>query len=151
MSLATQIIDQRVSGLVTQMADILANELKLGADEDKKRSAAFVSLVAKTVLNLTDEEAIEGIVDGGNDFGVDALFFTPPSDGEIRLTLIQGKYKRSLDGDSTFPENGIIKLIDAIGALFDPGKILTLNKRLRDRVEDIRSFVAEGPSRGSWR
>ncbi len=144
MSLTTQIIDQRVSGIVVQMADVLSNELKLGPDEDKRRSAAFVSLVAKTVLNLTDEEAIDGIVDGGNDFGVDALYFAPPSDGEIRLTLIQGKYKRSLEGDSTFPENGIIKLIDAIGALFDPGKTLTLNKRLQDRVEDIRSFVAGG-------
>jgi hypothetical protein len=149
MSLTTQIIDQRVSGIVIEMADILSNELKLGTDEDKRRSAAFVSLVAKTVLNLTDEEAIDGIVDGGNDFGVDALYFAPPSDGEIRLSLIQGKYKRSLEGDSTFPENGIIKLIEAIGALFDPGKILTLNKRLQDRVEDIRSFVAGGPSRGS--
>ena len=144
MSLTTQIIDQRVSGIVAQMADILTNEFKLGPDEDKRRSAAFVSLVAKAVLNLTDEEAIDGIVDGGNDFGVDALYFVPSSDGEIRLTLIQGKYKRSLEGDSTFPENGIIKLIDAIGALFDPGKILTLNKRLQDRVEDVRSFVAGG-------
>jgi hypothetical protein len=144
MSLTTQIIDQRVSGIVIEMADILSNDLKLGTDEDKRRSAAFVSLVAKTVLNLTDEEAIDGIVDGGNDFGVDALYFAPPSDGEIRLSLIQGKYKRSLEGDSTFPENGIIKLIEAIGALFDPGKILTLNKRLQDRVEDIRSFVAGG-------
>ena len=144
MSLATRIIDQRVSGIVARMTDILANELRLGADEDKQRSAAFVLLVARTVLNLTDEEAIDGIVDGGNDFGVDALYFTPPSDGEIRLTLIQGKYKRSLERDATFPENGVSKLIDAIGALFDPAKTLTLNKRLQERVEDIRSFVAGG-------
>jgi hypothetical protein len=144
MSLASQIIDQRVSGIVAQLDDIFTNELKLGKDEYKKKSAAFVSLVAKTVLNLTDDETTDGIVDGGNDFGVDALYFAPPSDGEIRITLIQGKYKQSLENDAAFPENGIIKLIDAISALFDPGKTLTLNERLRARVEEIRSFVAGG-------
>ena len=144
MSLATQIVDQRVSGIVGQMEDAFTNELKLGADEQKRRSAAFVLLVAKTVLNLTDDEAVDVIVDGGGDFGIDALYFTPPSEGEIRITLIQGKYKQSLEGVSAFPENGIIKLIDAIGALFDPGRTLTLNERLLDRVEEIRSFVAGG-------
>lgn len=144
MSLATQIVDQRVSGIVGELADAFSNELRLGSDEQKKRSAAFVFLVSKTVLNIADDEAIDVIVDGGNDFGIDALYFTPPSDGEIRITLIQGKYKQSLEGASAFPENGIIKLIDAIGALFDPGKTLTLNERLLDRVEEIRSFVAGG-------
>ena len=35
-------------------------------------------------------------------------------------------------------------MVDAIGALFDPSRRLTLNERLGDRVEEVRSFVAEG-------
>ena len=144
MSLATQIIDQQVSGIIEKYADALTDELRLGNDERKKRSAAFLFLVAKTAFDLTDEETFDGIVDGGNDFGVDALYFEPPNDGELRITLIQGKYKTDLSGDSAFPENAIAKMIDAIGALFDPNKTVTLNERLEQRVEDIRSFVKEG-------
>ena len=144
MSLATQIIDQQVSGIIEKYADAFTDELRLGNDERKKRSAAFLFLVAKTAFDLTDEETFDGIVDGGNDFGVDALYFEPPNDGELRITLIQGKYKTDLSGDSAFPENAIAKMIDAIGALFDPNKTVTLNERLEQRVEDIRSFVKEG-------
>ena len=144
MSLATQIIDQQVSGIVERHADAFANELRLGADEQQERSIAFLFLVAKTAFDLTDEETLDGIVDGGNDFGVDALYFASPDDGELHITLIQGKYKKDLHGDSAFPENAIIKIIDAIGTLFDPAKPVSLNQRLDQRIEDIRSFVADG-------
>jgi hypothetical protein len=144
VSLATQIIDQRVVGLVSEKAQFLEVDLKTGNDEPKRRSAAFTYLVAKTVLGLTDDDVEDGVVDGGNDFGVDALYFDPPADGEIQITVIQAKYKAKLEGDANFPENGIQKMVDAIGALFDPSRALTLNDRLLKRVEEIRSFVAGG-------
>lgn len=144
MSLATQIIDQQVSGIIEKHAEAFTNELRLGSDERKKRSAAFLFLVAKTACDLTDEETFDGIVDGGNDFGVDALYFESPNDGEIRITLIQGKYKTDLSGDSAFPGNAIARMIDAIGVFFDPNRTVTLNERLEQRVEEIRSFVKEG-------
>ena len=144
MSLATQIIDQQVSGIVDQHCDGFTDELRLGRDEQKKRSAAFVLLVARTAFDLTDPEAMDGIVDGGNDFGVDALYFEPPDNGELPVTLIQGKYRTDLRGDSAFPENAIARVIDAIGALFDPEQPVALNRRLTQRVEDIRSFVRDG-------
>lgn len=144
MSLAAQIIDQRVLKLVEELEERFTNELNLGSDAAKRSSVALVYLVARTILDISDDDAMEGIVDGGNDFGVDAIYFTPPIDGEIAITLIQGKYKKSLDGNSNFPENGITKMIDAISSLFDPRKELTLNPRLKKRIEEIRSFVADG-------
>ena len=144
MSLAAQIIDQRVSGIVEKQSDTFDNELRLGADEDGRRSIAFLFLVAKTAFDLTDEQTIDGIVDGGNDFGIDALYFEPPEDGELHITLIQGKYKRALDASSAFPENGIAGMIDAIGALFDPARQVQLNRRLNQRIEEVRSFVKDG-------
>ena len=62
-SLAAQIIDQQVSGIVERHADLLAGELRLGNDEQKMRSAAFVFLVARTAFDLTDREAFEGNTD----------------------------------------------------------------------------------------
>ena len=142
-SLAAQIIDQRVSGLIGRHGDAFAAELGLGADASK-RSAAFVLLVLQTVLGLNEEEALDSIVEGSGDFGIDALHFEDPEDGEIAITLVQGKYRQSLEGVHAFPENGIARMIDAVGALFDPGRVLALNRRLQSRVEEVRSFVAEG-------
>ena len=144
MSLATQIIDQQVSGIVQKHSDAFINELRLGTDEQRKRSIAFLFLVAKTAFDLTEDEALDGIVDGGDDFGVDALYFESPDDGELHITLIQGKYKKNLDGNSAFPENAVVSMIGAIRTLFDPAKPVSLNRRLDQRIEDIRSFVKEG-------
>ncbi len=105
---------------------------------------AFLFLVAKTMFDLTDEETLDSIVDGGNDFGVDVLWFEPPLQGELTISLVQGKYRTKLDGDASFPENGIVKMIDAIAALFDPERPVTLNERLARRVEEVRSFIVDG-------
>ena len=144
MSLATQIIDQQVSGIIARHSDAFANELRLGAGEQKQCSIAFLFLVAKTAFDLTDEETFDGIVDGGNHFGIDALYFEPPEDWELHIALVQGYYRRDLGGDSAFPENGVVQMIDAIGALCDPARPVRLNDRLDQRVEEMRSFVAEG-------
>ena len=151
-SLAAQIIDQRINGIVERQADSFAAELGLGADaQEQRRSTAFTFLVARTVLvdltngDLTDDDVLDGIVDGGNDFGVDALYCSDePDDDAIPVVLIQSKYRRNLDGAAAFPENGIARMIDAIGALFDPERQVTVNERLRHRIEEIRSFVADG-------
>ena len=68
MLLATQIIDQQVSGIVDVHAETLSGELGAGNDEPKKRSMAFLFIAAKTAFGLNDEEAFDGIVDGSNDF-----------------------------------------------------------------------------------
>ena len=143
-SLAALIIDQHVGGLVQRHRDAFSDELELGPDEGKQRSAAFVLLVLKRMLGLSDEEALDCIVEGSGDFGIDALHFEDPSNDEVAVTIVQGKYRQSLEGVHGFPENGIAKMIDAAGALFDPSRELTLNPRLGDRVEEVRSFVAEG-------
>ncbi|WP_341363803.1 AIPR family protein [Thalassospira sp. SN3W] len=144
MSIANQIIDQRVIGIVNEKSQDFSDQLKIKNDHGKLKSAAFVYLVANTALGLNEEDVLDGIVDGGNDFGVDAVYYDEPSDGEIAITIIQGKYRLDIEKESNFPENGIIKIIDAISALFDPNKKLTLNIRLQKRIEEIRSFVAGG-------
>ena len=79
-----------------------------------------------------------------SDFGIDALYFEPPDDGELHVTLIQGKYKVNLRSVSAFPENGVAGMIVAIRALFDASLPVQLNRRLNERTEDVRSFVRDG-------
>ena len=73
MPLAEQIIDQQVTGILDRHGDVFAGELGLGADEAARRSVAFLFLVARTAFDLTDEQTIDGIVEGGNDFGFAAM------------------------------------------------------------------------------
>ena len=150
MSLATQIIDQRflVSSLNRKKRSPM---LRLGHDESKRRATAFLFLVAKTMFSLTDEETLDS--DGGNDFGIDVLCFEPPVQGELKIALIQGKYRTNLDGEAAFPENGIAKMIDAIGALCDPGKGVTglsgsgLKKSVRSlRRAQSRAWLQSPPT-----
>ncbi|CAK0743786.1 Abortive infection phage resistance protein [uncultured Gammaproteobacteria bacterium] len=144
MSINAQLIDQRVEGMIEKIGKRISDELKIRNDPDKLKSAIFILLVAKTLLELNDEEAIEGMVEGGGDFGVDAVYFGLPTDGEFPVTLIQGKYKRTLDGDSTFPETAIVKMFEALRTIFDPAATYEANKRLTRRVEELRSLIREG-------
>jgi len=144
MTLATQIVDQRVSGIVERHGQTLRDEFGVGGDDGRMRSLAFLFVAAKTLLSLTDDETVEGIVDGGQDFGVDCLYFDLPADGEIAVTLIQGKYKQDLSGDAAFPENAIAQLVAAVRTLFDPRQSVSLNPRLERRLEEVRSFVRDG-------
>ncbi len=143
-SISAQIVDQRVRKVVADQGATLQAEAGIANDPAKLSSAAFVLLVTKTLLALNDDEVIDCLVDGGNDFGVDAIFFSPVQDNEFNVTIIQGKYKQSLEGNANFPENDVKNMILAVGALFDPARGITVNNRLRQRIEEIRSFVADG-------
>ncbi len=144
MDLDLQIIDLQVQKLVEKFAGRLESELGIKNDLTKARSACFVLLVAKTVLELDDDEAFDTLVDGGNDCGIDALFVDDVMDGTFTTTLFQGKYAKRDDGDGGFPQSGIEKVIGALGSLFDPSKKMPANPRLEARLAEIRSLIADG-------
>lgn len=144
MSINTGIIDQRVRKLAEDLAAEFETRLNIKNDEDKQRSVSFVFLVVKTVLDLPDEQALDCLTEGGNDFGVDALHIGDVEDGEFVVTLFQGKYKRDLAGEANFPQTGVEKVIQAIRYLFDPDAVITTNENLTKRLEEIRSLVRDG-------
>ena len=84
------------------------------------------------------------MVEGGNDFAVDANHVGTPRGGEFPVTLVQGKYKRRMDSQAGFPETGVISMLAALGSLFDPDKMVDGNVRLMERLSLVRQAVAEG-------
>jgi len=144
MNINAGIIDQRVRKLAEDLAVEFEARLNIKNDETKQRSTAFVFLVVKTVLDLSDEEALDCLTEGGNDFGIDAVHVGDVEDGEFVVTLFQGKYKQKLAGNANFPQDGVEKAIQAIRYLFDPDAIITTNKNLTKRIEEIRSLVRDG-------
>jgi len=130
MSININIIDQRVK----KIADQYKSEIVLKTNKTDKGfliSTAFVCLSISTILDIPIIEALEFLTDGGNDAGIDGLHISDLQDNEFLVTIFQGKYKLKLDGLSHFPENSVIKLIDTIGAIFDPCKKLTINPNLQ--------------------
>lgn len=144
MSINVSIIDQRVRKLAEDLAAEFEKRLNIKGDEIKQRSTAFVFLSVKTVLDLPDEEALDCITEGGNDFGIDALHVGAIEDGEFVVTLFQGKYKQKLAGDANFPQTGVEKVIQALKFLFDPDSGFTTNPQLTLLIEEIRSLVRDG-------
>jgi hypothetical protein len=144
MSINIGIIDQRVKKLAEQyQVDIQQQLNTTKAEPSFLISTAFVLLCIHTVLDISLEEALSCLTEGGNDAGIDGLHCEPPQDGEFIVTIFQGKYKQKLEGSSHFPENAIIKLIGSIQALFDPDKPLILNPQLQSKVEYIRSLIRD--------
>lgn len=150
MNINVGIIDQQVRGLAQRHKDRI--EVALDDDGEGKnlgeimiRSAAFVVLCVKTMLDLTDEEAIDTLTDGGNDFGVDAIEVGDIIDGEFAVTLFQGKYNHeNLEGVKRFPQLGVEKAVQAVRALFNPAAPVDLNKRLQSEIEEVRSLILDG-------
>ena len=144
MSINVGIIDQRVRKLAEDLAAEFEERLNIRNDQIRQRSTAFVFLVVKTLLDLPDEEALDCLTEGGNDFGVDAVHIGDVEDSEFVVTMFQGKYKQDLAGNSNFPQTGVEKVIQAIRYLFDPDAVIETNPQLTKRIEEIRSLVRDG-------
>ncbi|MCC5875690.1 MAG: AIPR family protein [Candidatus Sumerlaeia bacterium] len=138
MSINIGIVDQQIIRLMGTLSD------EHGSDEARKRSKAFVLLVAKTILDLDDDEAQKCLQDGGNDAGVDAIYVGEIQHSEFTVTIIQGKYKQRQDGESAFPANDVLRVVNTVGALFDPYAEVFLHDELLYIVEEIRSLVKDG-------
>ena len=145
MSINVGIIDQQVRGLAQRLRPQLEDALDKKIDDTLARSVAFVVLCAKVMLDLTDEEALGALTEGGNDFGVDAIEVGDVSDGEFVVTLLQGKYHHeNLEGLKGFPQSGIEKAVQAVRALFNPGAPVEMNPRLQAQIEEVRSLILDG-------
>ncbi len=144
MSINIGIIDAQATKLATELAPEFEARLNIKNDLDKQRSLSFVFLVVKWLLDLPDDEALECLTEGGNDFGIDAIHFGEVEQNEFVVTLFQGKYTKNANGTNNFPENAVVKTISAINCLFDPSSQYTTNKRLTERLEEIRSLIADG-------
>lgn len=144
MNVNAAIIDQRLTQLSEHIKEQSATELQI-TDAVRLKSLAFVFLCVKTLLDLSDDEAFDCLTEGGNDFGVDALYIGEENDNEFVVTLFQAKYvHKNLEGASNFPESGIEAGVAAVRYLFDPSSVIVANKRLLPRIEEVRSRIRDG-------
>ncbi len=138
-SINAQIIDQRVQGLAKKLQIMRKSEKPVAPGQ------AFLALVCQVVFDLTSEEVEDAIVDGSNDFGVDAIVLGDIRNDEFEIALVQAKYRQDLNADVNFPQVGIEKINQAVGLLFDTHvKLQHINPRLEAIVEQARSRISDG-------
>jgi len=142
-------------GFIDQMVNKIAKDLntKLDSNKEKQISKAFTFLTLKTILDIEDEEVVlDCLYDGSGDYGIDGLYVSDLANDSISIKIFQTKYKRVqkqngdfYDGESNFPSNDIGKMLGVIKTIFDPSKELSgVVRGLREKIEEIRSFVADG-------
>lgn len=144
MNINASIIDQQLTGVQEEIRERASSELNI-RDDGRLRSLAFIYLCTQTMLDLAPDETFDCLTEGGGDFGVDAMHIAEEIDGEFFVTLIQGKYKTNLEGNSNFSEEGVLSLINAIQHLFNPmAPLNNINERLQAKVEEARSLIRDG-------
>lgn len=140
MDINASIIDQQIEGLIENHPEWVP----WPNDKPKQKSAGFVILCMAACLEISQQEASELLTEGGDDAGVDGLHLGEVEDGEFIVSIFQGKYKKALDGESAFTENGVGRAVETVQTLFDPQKDVTLNDKIKPKVEEIRSLVRDG-------
>ena len=134
------IVDLRVTGILDAHPEWFP-----WADENKRKSAAFVLLCMSTALDRPLEDCIELLTEGGNDAGVDGLYMSDIEEGDFFVTAFQGKYKvRDLSGAANFPENALQTALRTVEVLFDPYREVALNPRIAAPIAEIRSLILDG-------
>ncbi len=140
MNINASILEQMLEGEIERNAA----SLPYPTDKEKRKSAAFIIFCMAKRLGITIQEAIDCFTDGGQDAGVDGLYFEETDGDEIHITLFQGKYSRDLEGERTFPENAVEKTLATINKIFDPSKTIDVNTKLKPLLEEVRSFIRDG-------
>jgi hypothetical protein len=141
MDIVKQVIDQRVNKVVEENASIFFDFTQ---DLEQQKSLAFLLLGVAAYLDIDVAEAAQCLTDGGNDGGFDAAYITQSGEGVLNVVLFQSKYTRDLEKNTNFPANAVEKSINTIKNIFDPNRQMQLNDRSREKVNEIRSFIADG-------
>jgi hypothetical protein len=138
--LSKSIIDKQVH----QLAQRFFSQDFMGPEADRSRALtkAFTLLVGKLMHGLDDDEALDLVVDGKNDFSIDAIYATEPHNEFFDIYLYQTKYSANLDKSAGIGETDVNKMISTLRRFMS----LThydVQSRLHQKLVDIQSTIAD--------
>jgi hypothetical protein len=140
MNINKNIIDQRLVKIISDYPDWFMDK-DVAQNEDKKRTKAFTMLGMAAYLDIELEKTLDMLTDAGNDVGVDGVYIGNVTDTDFQVILFQSKYVKKLETDSNFPENAIIKVIYALGLIFDRQASITVNEKLKTKIAEIHDLA----------
>lgn len=105
-------------------------------------SKSFALLCAMQWLDLDEDEALDAVVDGSNDRGIDAIWVAEPQGGFFDVHIFQTKYSEDLDRDKGFGENEVIKIINTLRGLLRQ-QSFQVNNALDLHLAEVRAHLDE--------
>lgn len=114
------------------------------ATDERRRvlSKAFALLCAMQWLDLDEGDALDAVVDGSNDRGIDAVWVAEPQGGFFDVHIFQTKYSEDLERDKGFGENEVVKIINTLRGLLRQ-RSFHVNNALDVRLAEVRAHLDE--------
>ncbi|MCL4555828.1 MAG: AIPR family protein [Gammaproteobacteria bacterium] len=112
------------------------------AERNRALTKGFTLLVTKLMHDLDDDEAFDLVVDGKNDFSIDAIYVSEPQNEFFDIYLYQTKYSANLEKSAGIGETDVAKMIATLRRFFS----LThydVQSRLHQKLVDIQSTLAD--------
>ncbi len=125
-----------------KIEDYFKNEILPLKPQDKikfKKNIAFLYDVLQNILQIDDENIFDYIVDGGQDGGIDAIYY----DDNVNIYIFQTKY---YDHDGGISIEAINKIINTKNSLINLSRELnkqSYNTKLFNIMEEIRDRMNE--------
>ncbi|WP_080770038.1 MULTISPECIES: AIPR family protein [Aeromonas] len=114
------------------------NQTKDKGFEDKLISRCLAAFAIHNIGGASISEAGKAVTDGGDDNGLDAIFFNKSTK---RLTIVQSKYIK--DGSSEPSADELRAFRDGIHDLLD-GKLDKFNSKVREKKDEISAISQFG-------
>jgi AIPR protein len=128
-------ISRKVEVTIGQLIDMSDQNATATNFNDIKRSRALAAYITHHLSGCEPAEAAQSIVDGGNDNGVDAIYF---HEQEEKLYIVQSKWIKDGKGE---PDNGSIKKFctgvqDLLAGSFD-----RFNEKVQRKASEIDNVL----------
>lgn len=129
---------------VAKLADIHYGAGQALPENERKRalSKGFALLSVMQLLELDEEVAVDAVVDGKNDMGIDAIWVEEPQSEYFDVHLFQVKYTEDLEKDKGFPENEVIKIIGTLRSLLKKTSF-DVNQSLDIQLSQVKAHIEE--------
>lgn len=114
------------------------NKEKDASYDDKITTRCLAAFAVASVAGATAEEAGRAVTDGGDDNGIDAVFYNKE---RKRLTLVQSKFIK--DGTSEPPADEVRAFRDGVNDFLD-GNIEKFNNKIRLKKEELSAITQFG-------
>lgn len=128
-------IETKLQTLLYPLIDMSDQKIGSATFEDVRRSRALAAYIVHHLTACSPKKAADSIVDGGDDNGLDSIYFHEP---EETLYVVQSKWIKDGKGE---PDNGAVKKFcsgvnDLLSQSFD-----RFNKKVQDKSGDINEAL----------
>ncbi|MFM8443284.1 MAG: AIPR family protein [Methylococcus sp.] len=129
---------------VVKLADVHYQAAQQKSDSERRRalSKGFALLSVMQLLELDEDVAVDAVVDGKNDMGIDAIWVGEPQSEYFDVHLFQVKYTEDLEKDKGFPENEVIKIIGTLKTLLKR-TTFKITEALDVQLSQVKAHVEE--------